>query len=213
MQETTDLVRVWRMTVGLMETNCYILEDLETKQCAVIDPGADGSFILDKIKSLDLELQYILLTHTHYDHIGAAAELKRATGAKLAVSAEDAAGLTDGRRNLSAFGGKPVEAAEADVLLKDGDELLLGNRTVRVLFTPGHTGGGVCFLCGDELFSGDTLFALNIGRCDFPGGSLEALVQSVKTKLMPLDNAVHVYPGHGPATTIGQERAGNPYIR
>ncbi len=205
-------MQVYRMAVGPMETNCYIIADEKTNEGAVIDPGADGSLILDKIETLGLELQYILLTHTHYDHIGAVAELKRVTGAKIAVSEEDAAGLTDGRWNLSAFGGKPVEAAEADVLLNDGDELTLGGQTIRVLTTPGHTKGGVCFLCGDELFSGDTLFARSVGRSDFPGGSMDALVQSIKTKLMPLDDNVHVYPGHGPSTTIGQERAGNPYI-
>lgn len=206
-------MQVYRMTIGLMETNCYIIADEKTNEGAVIDPGADGSLILDKIETLGLKLQYILLTHTHYDHIGAVAELKRATGAKLAVSEEDAAGLTDGRWNLSAYGGSPVEAAEADILLKDGDELLLGGQTIQVLSTPGHTKGGVCFLCGDELFSGDTLFALSVGRSDFPGGSMDMLVRSIQTKLMPLRDSVRVYPGHGPATTIGQEREGNPYIQ
>lgn len=206
-------MQVYRMTVGLMETNCYIIADEKTNEGAVIDPGADGSLILDKIETLGLKLQYILLTHTHYDHIGAVAELKRATGAKLAVSVEDAAGLTDGHWNLSAYGGSPVEAAEADILLKDGDKLLLGGQTIQVLSTPGHTKGGVCFLCGDELFSGDTLFALSVGRSDFPGGSMDALVRSIQTKLMPLCDSVRVYPGHGPATTIGREREGNPYIQ
>lgn len=206
-------MQVYRMAVGLMETNCYIIADEKTNEGAVIDPGADGSLILDKIETSGLKLQYILLTHTHYDHIGAVAELKRATGAKLAVSEEDAAGLTDGRWNLSAYGGSPVEAAEADILLKDGDELLLGGQTIQVLSTPGHTKGGVCFLCGDELFSGDTLFALSVGRSDFPGGSMDMLVRSIQTKLMPLRDSVRVYPGHGPATTIGQEREGNPYIQ
>lgn len=206
-------MQIYRMAVGLMETNCYIIADEETNEGAVIDPGADGSLILDKIKTLGIELQYILLTHTHYDHIGAVAEIKRQTGAKLAVSEEDAAGLTDRHWNLSAYGGSPVEAAEADILLKDGDELRLGEHTIQVLFTPGHTKGGVCFLCGDELFSGDTLFDLSVGRCDFPGGSLDTLVQSIKTKLMPLDDMVRVRPGHGPMTTIGREREGNPYIQ
>lgn len=206
-------MQIHRMAVGLMETNCYIIADEKTNEGAVIDPGADGSLILDKLQTLGIKLQYILLTHTHYDHIGAVAELKRNTGAKLAVSAEDAAGLTDGRWNLSAYGGSPVEAAEADILLKDGDELRLSGQTIKVLSTPGHTKGGVCFLCGSELFSGDTLFAGSVGRSDFPGGSMDALVQSIKTKLMPLDGMVRVRPGHGPMTTIGQERIGNPYIR
>ncbi len=206
-------MQVHRMAVGLMETNCYIIADEKTNEGAVIDPGADSSLILDKIETLGMKLQYILLTHTHYDHIGAVAQLKRVTGAKLAVSEEDAAGLTDGRWNLSAYGGSSVEAAEADILLKDGDELRLSGQTIKVLSTPGHTKGGVCFLCGGELFSGDTLFAGSVGRSDFPGGSMDALVQSIKTKLMPLDDGVRVYPGHGPATTIGRERAGNPYIR
>ncbi|MCI9626968.1 MAG: MBL fold metallo-hydrolase [Clostridia bacterium] len=209
-------MQVHRMAVGPMETNCYIIADEKTNEGAVIDPGADGSLILDKIETLGIKLQYILLTHTHYDHIGAVAQLKRATGAKLAVSEEDAAGLTDGRWNLSAYGGSPVEAAEADILLKDGDELLWGRdgkQSIQVLSTPGHTKGGVCFLCGGELFSGDTLFAGSVGRSDFPGGSMDTLVQSIKTKLMPLDDGVRVYPGHGPTTTIGRERAGNPYIQ
>ncbi len=206
-------MQIYRMVVGIVETNCYIIADEKTKQGAVIDPGADGKLILYKLKELGLEVSYILLTHTHYDHIGAVAEVKRATGAKIAVSMEDAAGLTEGRWNLSAFTGEPIEPSDADILLKDGDKLQLGELIIQVLFTPGHTKGGVCFLVGDDLFSGDTLFDLEVGRCDLPGGNLDTLVRSIKTKLMPLDDGVRVYPGHGTTTTIGRERAGNPYIR
>lgn len=206
-------MKIEKIPVGMMEANCYLIEDEETKQAAVIDPGADGPILLKRLYERGLTLIYILLTHTHYDHIGAAAQLKRETGAKIAVSVEDAAGLSDRRWNLTAFTGGTVEPAQADILLHEGQVLQLGGQRIEVLLTPGHTRGGVCFLVGKDLFSGDTLFDCNIGRCDLPGGDMQTLVQSIQTKLMPLDDGVRVYPGHGPNTTIGRERAGNPYVR
>lgn len=206
-------MRIYPVPVGEMGTNCYIIADETTNCGAVIDPGADGAVLLRKTEELGIDLKYILLTHTHYDHIGAVAELKRATGAAIAVGAEDADGLNDGRWNLSAFTGETIAPSEADVLLRDGDELRMGELCIRVLFTPGHTKGGVCFLAEDNLFAGDTLFAQSVGRSDFPGGNPQTLLHSIRTKLMTLEDSVRVYPGHGPTTTIGAERYGNPYLR
>lgn len=206
-------MRIYSAAVGEMGTNCYMIADETTGCGAVIDPGADGAVLLRKAEERGIKLQYILLTHTHYDHIGAVAELKRATGAAIAVGAEDADGLHDGRWNLSAFTGETIAPTEADILLRDGDELQMGNLRIRALFTPGHTKGGICFLAGDDLFAGDTLFAQSVGRSDFPGGNPQTLLHSIRTKLMTLEDGVRVYPGHGPATTIGAERRGNPYLR
>lgn len=206
-------MRIYSAAVGDMGTNCYMIADETTGYGAVIDPGADGAVLLRTAEERGIDLKYILLTHTHYDHIGAVAELKRATGAAIAVGAEDAVGLHDGRWNLSAFTGEAIAPAEADILLRDGNELRVGNLRIRVLFTPGHTKGGVCFLVGDDLFAGDTLFAQSVGRSDFPGGNPQTLLHSIRTKLMTLEDSVRVYPGHGSTTTIGAERNGNPYLR
>jgi hydroxyacylglutathione hydrolase len=200
-----------KLPVGPMECNCYIVADRETLKGMIIDPGYSASEILEQVAKYKVEVEYILLTHGHLDHTCAVSEVKKATGAKLAVHKEDTDMLKD--TSLGAYLGinnPPVP--EPDVLLKDGDKLSLGKLIFKVIHTPGHTPGGICLLGEGACFSGDTLFKYGIGRADLPGGDGVRLISSIKEKLLTLSPITKVYPGHGPDTTIEAERRGNPYI-
>ncbi|MHB1404240.1 MAG: MBL fold metallo-hydrolase, partial [Desulfitobacteriaceae bacterium] len=165
-------------------------------------------WILEK----ELKVEYILLTHGHADHIGAVDELKELLGAKVGIHAADADMLTDERQNLSSYFAPVIKMQPADLLLHDGQELKVGDEKITVLTTPGHSRGSVAFFTTDGVISGDTLFAGSIGRTDFPGGSLEQLLQGVEQKLLVLPDDTPVYPGHGEATTIGTEKKNNPFL-
>ncbi len=193
------------------QTNCYIIWDETTLEGAVIDP-ADSS-VLPFIAENRLKIKYVILTHCHFDHIGGVSKIADSCGAEIAIHKADAVGLTDNRYNLgSMFGGDFIQG-EADMLLTDGDVLRLGNISLKILHTPGHTAGGIGILADDTvLFSGDTLFCRSIGRSDFPGGNHTVLINSIKTKLLPLGDSVTVYPGHDRPTTIGEEKRFNPYL-
>lgn len=200
--------------VGAMESNCYLIGCEETKEGAVVDPGAEGKRILKKAEALGLKISSIILTHGHVDHIGALQEVQQATGAEVLIHAEDAAMLTDSHKNLSAYVGSMLTLKQADRLLQDGDTVKVGNITLEVIHTPGHTKGGICLTCGpDILITGDTLFAGSVGRSDFPGGSHTQLVASIKNKLLKFPPETKVYPGHGPESTIGEEKRYNPFLR
>ena len=208
-------MQIRTLTLGPLETNCYILTDPETGDTAVIDPGLDEEQLLDLCKPIAKQIKWLLLTHSHFDHIMGLAALKELTGAPVAVHRLDADGLTDPRASMyrmcAQYYAHPQQPAPPDRLLEDGDELPLGGGRIRVLHTPGHTVGGVCFLTDDALFSGDTLFAGGVGRTDFPGGDYSALRESLQ-RLAALEGDLRVFPGHGPATTLGRERRENPYI-
>lgn len=199
--------------MGPMGANCYILSCPETKKAAVIDPGADGKKILRWILEKGYQVEYILLTHGHLDHIGAVDEVRDTFEAKVGIHSEDAGMLTDGKKNLSSYFGPSIVMKPADLLLEDGQVLSIGRLTLIVLTTPGHSPGSVCFLTPDGLISGDTLFAGSIGRSDFPGGSLEQLLEGVDQKLMVLPEETRVFPGHGEETTIGREKRENPFLK
>lgn len=205
-------MKIAQMTVGAFGVNCYIVFDEQTKEAIVIDPGDQAEEILSKLAAESLSVNYIVNTHGHADHIGANRMLKEKTGAKIAIHELDAPMLTDAKLNLSAFMGGAVLSDAADIILKDGDTIDIGGEALTVIHTPGHTKGGVCLLLGDMLFSGDTLFAESVGRCDFPGGDMRELVDGIQNKLMKLSDSVRVFPGHGPGTSIGRERTHNPYI-
>jgi hydroxyacylglutathione hydrolase len=200
------------LTVGALETNCYILGDEKTKQAVVIDPGGDFEIIEDHLKKLKLKAQYIILTHGHVDHIGALGELKEATQAKILIHSKDSAMLYDPNQNLSIFSGDRIIPIKADKLLEEGDIIQCGGIKLEVLHTPGHTPGGISLLTDKMIFTGDSLFCGSIGRTDFPGSSFQNLIQSIKDKLLSKDDDFAIYPGHGPSSTIGEERKNNPLL-
>lgn len=199
--------------MGAMGANCYLYACMESKKAALIDPGADGKRIYRWVLEKGLKVDYILLTHGHVDHIGAVDELRELLG-KVAVGihAGDAGMFTDGKLNLSSYFGQGLVLQKADFLLQDGQELVIGNQILKVISTPGHSPGGVCFLSSEGLFSGDTLFAGSIGRTDFPGGSSGQLLKGIKEKLLILPEDTRVLPGHGEETTIGEEKRDNPFL-
>jgi len=196
--------------VGPFGSNCYIVGSESDKVGIIVDPGADANDILKEVKELGLDIRYIVLTHGHMDHIGAVKGVKEATGAEVAVHADDARFLR--RLSLSTLYNRSFPASP-DRLLGDGDSIDAGDLHFTVLHTPGHSPGGICLLGHGILFSGDTLFNHGIGRTDFPGCSHSQLINNIRTRLMTLPDDTLVYPGHGPETTIGTERRGNPFLR
>lgn len=201
------------ISLGGMQTNCYILGDEVSKKCAVFDPAADADKILDYVAEKGFTVKYIILTHVHADHIMGVDKLKRLTGAELVAHRGDAEMLNDSGYTLSNLFLSPAPVSKVDIVANDGDVLELGILKLNIIHTPGHTLGGMCVLCKDVLVAGDTLFAQSIGRTDFPGGDYDILISSIKNKLMILDDDINVYPGHGMPTTIGYERKNNPYLK
>jgi len=185
-----------KLVVGPYQANCYILGCKETKEGVVIDPGDEVLRIVKEISENALKILYILITHGHIDHIGGVSELQQITKAPLYIHNLDVPGLH----------------SRPDGYLYDGQELHFGTYRISVIHTPGHSPGGVSFHSPGAIFTGDTLFAGSIGRTDFPGGDYNKLIDGVVTKIFPLGDDVRVYPGHGPATTVGRERLTNPFF-
>lgn len=202
-----------RIVVGPFEVNCYIFGDAKTKEVLVVDPGEDFPVIWGTIQKAEYKIKGIVLTHGHADHIGAVAELKNKTLAPIYIHPEDKEMLTDPKLNRSIYWGVAITAPPADRFLKEGEILKIGSLSLKVIHTPGHTPGGVCLEHDKILFSGDTLFAGSIGRTDFPGSSFQSLIDSIKKKLLILPDEVEIYPGHGPSSTIGEERVSNPFLQ
>lgn len=197
--------------VGQLETNCYLLTDGEGN-AMLVDPGAEPDRLLHAVEESGSTLTTILLTHAHFDHIGAAAALQRRTGAAVYLHEADAPLLTDGMRNLSlAFARRACDPPHPDRLLRDGDVFSFGGSDFYVIHTPGHTEGSVCYHTDGILLSGDTLFAQSIGRTDFPGGDLRRMEESL-ARLAALQGDAAVYPGHGPESTLCYEKQHNPYL-
>jgi glyoxylase-like metal-dependent hydrolase (beta-lactamase superfamily II) len=200
------------LSVGPMDNNCYIIGCEDTREAAVVDPGAEGDRILKKLASLNLKCSYIILTHGHVDHIGALQQVHQGTGAQVLIHTGDAAMLTSPSRNLSSMVGANVKLKEADRLLNDGDTVEVGKVQIKVIHTPGHTIGGITLAAGDKLITGDTLFAGSVGRSDFPGGNHGQLIASIKNKILNFPENTGVYPGHGPSSTVGREAKHNPFL-
>jgi hydroxyacylglutathione hydrolase len=211
--EKEDNVIVKTLPVGMTQANCYIVGCEKTKLGVVIDPGDEGERILEAIEDSRLKITQVLLTHAHFDHMGAADEVVKATGAPLALHPEDLP-LLNAAGGAMFFGLPSPPVPEVSIRLAAEQEIKVGELTLRVLHTPGHTPGHVTFYEPNEgaIFDGDVLFAQGIGRSDLPGGSHETLMHSIQERLMSLPDATVVYSGHGPATTIGRERAMNPWL-
>jgi len=203
------------LAVGPFAANCYIVGSSETKQGIIIDPGAEAKAILATVQQTGLTISLILITHAHIDHIGALREVQTRTNAQfVAHEAEKGFVFSTPMRMLTSIGVSPVKSPPSpDRILKDGDHVDVGDLHFEVLHTPGHSSGGICLSGHGALFSGDTLFNSGIGRTDFPGMSHERLIKSIREKLMVLPDETVVYPGHGPSTTIGDERRGNPFLQ
>ena len=201
-----------RLTAGPIGNNIYILM-ADDGSAAVIDPGFEAGRILAEIKRLNAKVQYVLLTHGHFDHAGCAAEIKAATGAQIALHEADGPMLREPAMFTRAFGALAAGAqgAEADIILHDGDTLPLGELTIRVLHLPGHSPGSCFFLVGDSIFSGDVLFKGCVGRTDLTGGDTEAMKRSIR-KVNGLTGDYKVYPGHDALTTLREEQRTNPYL-
>ncbi len=207
-------MEIHQLTLGPVQTNCYIVCNEETKEAVMIDPADEGAYIAKRIRSMGYTLKAILLTHGHFDHMTGAEALKEATGAEIYVSKEDADLMADPKLNCGGMAGQRVTLT-ADRFVSDGETLTLAGIEFQVFATPGHTIGGVCYYVEAEkvLFSGDTLFQESVGRTDLPTGNGRRLIKSIQEKLMPLPDDVDVYPGHGPDTTIGHERRYNYYLK
>jgi len=200
-----------KVVVGPLGSNCYIVGSESNKEGMIIDPGDEAEVILRKVKDLGLEIRSIVLTHGHIDHIGALKEVKEATGAEVAIHTDEAKSL-QGQSSSTLLGLAYPTPLPPDRLLQDGDSLDIGDLHFLVLHTPGHSPGGICLSGEGVVFSGDTLFNCGIGRTDLPGGNSSQLMNSIHTKLIVLPDSTIVYPGHGPETTIGTERRGNPFL-
>jgi glyoxylase-like metal-dependent hydrolase (beta-lactamase superfamily II) len=198
--------------VGALETNCYLVYCEETRACAVIDPGADPEKIISAVADLELKPVIVLNTHGHVDHVGGNSDIVRKYGVPLAMHAADTGMLqVSDYIELSLLLGAR-NSPPPDRLLAEGDEIAVGRITLRVMHIPGHTAGSVGFVAAGVLFSGDTLFCGGVGRTDLPGGSWKDLERSIRERILTLPEETIVLPGHGPWTTVEQERSSNPFL-
>ena len=200
------------IVVGALETNCYLVYCEETRACAIIDPGADHERIVAAVADLELKPVIVLNTHGHVDHIGANSDIIEKYAVPLAMHKADTGLLqVSDYIELSLLLGARHSPAP-DRLLAEGDEVRFGNQALRVIHTPGHTPGSIGFFHDGVLFSGDTLFCGGVGRTDLPGGSWKDLERSIRERILTLPEDTVVLPGHGPHTTVGQERDSNPFL-
>ena len=203
------------LPVGPLQCNCSILGDEQTHEAMVIDPGDQIDDILQILAEEKLTVKQIVVTHAHIDHVGGAMKLKKATGAPILMNQDDYALLKMLPMQAAWVGMRPPGAVEIDEPAGEGRVLRIGNTPVNVIHTPGHTEGSICLFLPDEkkLIAGDTLFAGSIGRTDLPGGSMDKIMRSLHTRVLALPDETEVTPGHGPQTTIGDEREMNPFLQ
>lgn len=196
---------------GRFGANCYIVYDEETLNGVIIDAGDDAEKIIDICRQNKLEIKYIILTHGHFDHIGAVSDVKSATGAEILMNQRDEFLIYDTPHELRRYY-KDIKNFSIDKYIKDNDKIEISGIIFNIIETPGHTPGGICIKADNYLFSGDTLFRSSIGRTDFKYGDFEQIISSIKIKLFFYDDNTIVYPGHGSSTTIGYEKLYNNYL-
>ncbi len=200
-----------RLAVGQLETNTYIVGDEETKQAVVIDPGDEGDRIMDLIKENGLKVNSIICTHAHFDHIGAAGDIRKETGAKIILHKEDLEGYGLAKEQALLWGFDLDELPQPDEFMAEGDDIKVGRLNFKVIHTPGHSPGSVSLFGEGILLSGDTIFQGSVGRTDFPGGSMEKLKTSFR-RLLDLPEETKIFSGHGPETTVKREKKENFFI-
>jgi glyoxylase-like metal-dependent hydrolase (beta-lactamase superfamily II) len=207
------MLKLSERAVGDYQVNAFLLWDETTNQAALIDPAGEVDEFADEIAARGLTLVALVNTHGHLDHISGNADVKARWAVPLYIHELDRPMLTDPTRNMSAFTGQEIISPDADMTLKDGETLAIGTETLTVLHTPGHTPGSISLYQPGRLIAGDTLFCGGVGRTDLPGGSEAQLLNSIRTKLYSLPDETVVHSGHGPSTTIGEEKRTNPFVR
>jgi hydroxyacylglutathione hydrolase len=207
-------LKIDTLIVGPLEVNCYLVWDDQTGQGVVIDPGDQPDMIAKRLADKKIKPLAILLTHGHGDHLAGVAALKKQFEIPVVCGRGEEELLTDPAKNLSTWLETPVVAPPPDQVVDDEELLVFGTLAFRVLATPGHSPGGVCYLLEEsgKLICGDTIFQGSVGRTDFPGSSMDQLLDSIRRKILTLPNGVICYPGHGPSTTVGAERVNNPFL-
>lgn len=205
-------MKVHAFTVGPVQSNSYLLADEATREAALFDPGMESEPVAEVLARERLTLTAIINTHGHFDHVFGNAYFKAKTGAPLLMHRADLDLVKRLEEQSLYFGFRATPSPPPDRFLEEGDEVRVGGIRLRVLHTPGHSPGGICLVTDGTAFVGDTLFAGSIGRTDLPGGSAETLLTSIREKLLTLPDDTVIYPGHGPATTIGHERRHNPFL-
>ncbi|PLX88191.1 MAG: MBL fold metallo-hydrolase [Desulfuromonas sp.] len=201
------------LVVGPLQVNCYLLGCPQTLRAAIIDPGGDVTMILDRLKRHGLTLDYVINTHGHFDHVGGNRDLLAATEAKLLIHDADRSLLQQAEQHAAVYGLSTVSSPEPDCCLVEGDTLTVGQLSLDIYHTPGHSPGGVCLLCQDHLFCGDTLFAGSVGRTDLPAADHQTLIDSIRSKILSLPDDTIVHPGHGPDSRVGDEKRHNPFLQ
>jgi glyoxylase-like metal-dependent hydrolase (beta-lactamase superfamily II) len=204
------MLQIHTLPLGAYQTNTYIVYEEGSNSCAVIDPGYEAKVILNKVSQLGLTVDAILLTHGHFDHVGAVLEIQKATSCAIWMNQGD---YSPARHPMRGMMYPLADTTDAEInLCEEGEQIHAGGLTFTTLETPGHTWGSVCYLCGDALFSGDTLFAGSCGRTDLPGGDWATITQSLH-RLKEIEANLRVFPGHGEGSTLNTEKTTNPYLR
>lgn len=202
-----------RLQVGIYAANCYIVASSDKSEAIVVDPGGDVEYLLSEINRVGVEVKSIILTHGHGDHIGGVVALKKALSVPVMIHKADMEMVKSSALNMSSSMPMGEVYFEPDLLLTDGDEITIGDEKLITIHTPGHTLGGICLYGGGNLITGDTLFKGSIGRTDLYGGDFDTIIRSIKNKLLKLPDDTVVYPGHGPESSIGNERLRNPFLK
>ena len=206
-------MNIEQMKVGFMDVFCYIISCPRTNEALVIDPAGDEERVVERLKQKDLDLKYIVNTHGHPDHTCGNGQVKDLTGARIVMhELDDKMFNSSEGQAMAKQWGFPI-SPPADMCVNDNDKIEVGDISIEVIHTPGHSPGGICLLGEGNLFTGDTLFVGAIGRTDLPGGDFDTLIGSIKDKLFPLGGDYEVYSGHGPKTTIGFEKQHNPFLQ